>query len=620
MTLFASSPSKTNSNKSSRTVGRSSQSIVLMLIISVLMLGGLGSRLGYLQLVEGPRNRQKAEDNRIRLIDKPPERGRIFDRKGKLLATSRISYSVFVWPIKTKDPSWPTKLKRLAQLLNTSEKKIQDRLNRGAGNPYRIRIARSIGLKEVVAIEEARRELDGIEVDSETVRLYPNGPLAAHVLGYTGEVTDEGLKKLQDQDPEPKDETKFEQWRAKRYRMGDVIGQAGVEMAFESDLRGGWGGQQVEVDATGAIMNILGQKPALLGKDITLTLDLDLQKVAESALGNRQGAIVALDPRNGGVLAMVSRPTYDPNVFSKPLSESVWKRLNSPDAPLVNRALRAFPPASTFKIVTTTAAIESGKFPPNIILPTYPFLIIGGIDFWDWNRAGFGPLGFEGAMAHSSDTFFYQVARAMPEGGPLIDWTRRYGFGEHTGIELKEEEDKGLVPDDKWKREVVGDDWSIGDTVNMSIGQGFMLSTPLQVAIMFGVPASGGYRIQPHLRKDNEDAKTWRKSINLQPETFKAIKAGLRAVTTYGTGGGAASPLIPDVAGKTGTAEDPPRKSHAWYGGYAPSNNPEILVVVFAENSGSGGGALAAPMARQMMEAYFQIKAGKPIQPPQPVE
>ena len=230
----------------------------------------------------------------------------------------------------------------------------------------------------------------------------------------------------------------------------------------------------------------------------------------------------------------------------------------------------------------------------------------GGIQFWDWNNAGFGPLGFRGAMAMSSDTFFYQVGRAIG-GETLLDWTRRFGFGKATGIELAHEEDTGLVPSDAWKRKWLDQEWFLGDTINSSIGQGFLLSSPLQVANMFAVPANGGDLVVPHLRKPkDDDPLNWRKPVaGLQPRTLKIIQEGLVQVITAGTAGVMNSPTLPPNAGKTGTAEDPPRKSHAWYGGYAPLDNPEVLVVVFAENSGGGGGGLAAPMAKQVMETYF---------------
>ena len=573
-----------------RTIGRSLQSVFVMIAVSLVLLGGLGSRLAYLQIVEGPRNRELADDNRIRLIPKPPERGQIFDRKGRLMGGSRISYSVFLWPVAQEPEQWPEVLRRLSRILQIPEAEILSRLEKeGYNSPYRVRVARWITEKQVVAIEEARQELPGIEVDSETVRYYPNGDLAAHVLGYTGEITDQELETL----------------APKGYRLGDILGKLGVEDALESQLRGQWGGQQVEVDASGAIVRILGERPPVSGNDVTLTIDLDLQKIVEKALGNTRGAIVALDPNNGGVLAMVSRPTYDPNLFSSRITEAQWQQLQSQEHPFVNRALQAFAPASTFKIVTTTAAIESGKYGPGTYLPTYPYVDVGGHKFWDWNNAGFGTLGFSGALAWSSDTFFYQIAIGIG-GETLSDWTRRFGFGQHTGIELYHEESPGLVPDEAWKKEVLEERWYVGDTINMSIGQGYMQATPLQVAVMFAVAANGGDRVKPHLQKDNEAARNWRESLNLHPGTIEVVERGLEEVMSFGTGSSiVAGSNLPPIAGKTGTAEDPPRENHAWFGAYAPADKPKIVVVAFAENSGGGGGKVAGPMVRRVLEDYF---------------
>ena len=579
---------KTN-KKTARNIGRSYQSLALMLGITLLMFGGIGSRLAYLQLIAGTDNRQQAEDNRIRLIPKQPERGSIFDRKGRILASSRLSHSVYVWPIAPKKPQWAMTRKRLAEILNMPEAEIQKRMDKaGYNSPTLIRIARDLSPAQITRLAESESQLADIEMFIEGVRTYPNGQLAAHILGYTGEMNDEQLANK----------------RKEGYRLGDVIGQMGVEAAYEKELRGEWGGQQVEVDGAGRILRYLGDKKAKSGQDIHLTIDLELQKAAEKTLGDRQGAIIALDPRSGGVLAMVSRPTFDPNIFSKRFTPAVWRSLQKKDHPFVNRALRGFPPASTFKIITTTAGLESGKFSPETVLPTYGCMNIGGTNFCDWNHAGFGPLGFVGGLSWSSDTFFYQIGRGV--GGPtLIDWTRRYGFGKKTGIELASEEAKGLVADDKWKQLNYKLPWSVGDTVNMSIGQGFLQVTPLQVAVMFSVPANGGYKVTPHLLKDDEDKKKLRESLNLKPTTVQTIRQGLRSVVAGGTGKALNSPTIPPASGKSGTAETYKKKSHTWFGGYAPSNNPEIVVVAFAEHSGGGGGKLCAPMVLKVMEAYF---------------
>ena len=304
---------------------------------------------------------------------------------------------------------------------------------------------------------------------------------------------------------------------------------------------------------------------------------------------------------------MVSRPTFDPNLFSTRITDAQWQRLQSEDHPFVNRAIQGFPPASTFKIVTTTAALETGKFNPDTVLGTYPSITVGGIEFGDWNHAGFGPLGFVGALQWSSDTFFYQIGMGVGDRD-LIQWTRRYGFGRKTGIDLAEEESPGLVPDDDWKRKEVKEGWFLGDTVNMSIGQGFLQTTPLQVAMMFAVPANNGYLVKPHLLKDNEAAQNWSESLNLKPETVRILREGLRAVVDGGTGAALNVASLPPVSGKSGTAEDIGRESHTWFGAYAPTAKPEIVVVAFGENSGGGGGSFAAPIVRQVLENYFNPK------------
>lgn len=584
-----------------RTVGRNYQSIFVMLIVSVFLLGGIGSRLAYLQLIEGSRNRQLADNNRIRLIPKPPVRGNIFDRKGKILASSQLSHAVYLWPIARKKAEWPATLNRLADILKIPEAEIQKRLEQaGYNSPSLIRIARGINHAQITALAEYSSQLQGVEVDIEAVRNYPNGELAAHTLGYTGELNDQELERR----------------KTEGYRMGDIVGQMGVEESFEKQLRGEWGGQQVEVDGAGQVLRILGQKQAKAGKDVHLTLDLDLQKAAEAALGDRKGAIVALDPNNGAVLAMVSRPTFDPNIFSRRITADTWKQLQSKGTPFVNRAMRGFPPASTFKVVTATAGMESGKFPPDTVLQTFAALNVGGTSFGEWNQAGFGPLGFVGAMAISSNTFFGQIGRGV--GGPtLIDWSRRFGFGQKTGIEISEES-PGLIADDAWKRKEYQWEWTTGDTVNMSIGQGFTQVTPLQLAVMFAVPANNGYRVKPHLLKDDEVSKTWRQSLNLKPETISVLRDGLRQVVSSGTGT-VLNEGLPNVSGKSGTAEAPPGEVHTWFGAYAPATKPELVVIAFGEHSGGGGGKTAGPIVRKVMEAYFNKGKPQPVKP-KPIE
>jgi penicillin-binding protein 2 len=575
-----------------RTVGHGNRAWFLLAIFGLAGIGGIGSRLVYLQLSQGAKNRQIAENNRVRTVAKPPVRGNIYDRKGRLLAGSKLSHSIFVWPTATKRENWPNTRRRIAEILELDEDAIQAKFtDSGFSGTSRVRIARDLTNAQITALQEYGADKEGVDVDIESVRHYPNGLLAAHVLGYTGEMNAAELKKRRD----------------KGYRLGDTIGKMGLESTLESTLRGEWGGTQIEVDGAGRLQQFLGQKVSKPGQDVTITLDRDLQKVAEDALGTNKGAIIAMDPRTGEILAMASRPAFDPNSLSGRISPATWKQLQGQDHPFVNRSLQAFPPASTFKIITTTAALESGKFKPDTILPTYPSITIGGFTFRDWNRAGFGPLGFPGALKMSSDTFFYQVGQRI--GGPtLIEWTRKYGFGKKTGIELPEEA-KGLVADDNWKQLNYKMPWSIGDTINMSIGQGFLQNTPLQVANMFAVPANGGYLVHPHLLRDTK--LNARESLNLKPSTIATIRKGLRQVVDGGTGAVLNSPTIPPTSGKSGTAEAPPGKDHVWFGAYAPEQKAEIVVVAFGEHTGGGGGKTAAPMVLKVMEAYFN--GGKPL-------
>ncbi|MGC1307917.1 MAG: penicillin-binding protein 2 [Phormidesmis sp.] len=585
--------------KGGRTVGRQYQSVVIMLLLSLVMVGGIGSRLAYLQLVQGERNRELAEDNRILLLPRRPARGTIFDRNGEILVGSRLSHSVSIWPIALpkEEEARDRVIQRLAQILDVPIGEINDRLELSSNDLNKsVPISRGVSSAQTTALAEYAHEMPGVRIEAEAVRNYPRGDLAAHVLGYTGELNDTELEDLKDQD----------------YRLGDVIGKMGLEMALEPTLRGQWGGQQVEVDSSGQVLRVIGEKPSVSGQNVQITLDLNLQRVAEEALGDHLGAIVAIDPRNGAVRAMVSRPTFDPNIFSTRITQSQWEQIQKRGYPLVNRAMQAYPPASTFKVITATAGMESGKFSPEAVLPTYAFLTFGGIQFWDWNNAGFGPLGFRGALAWSSDTFFYQVGRAVGEK-TLEEWMHKYGLGAKTGIELGFEEDEGLVPNEEWKMRVMDETWYLGDTINASIGQGNVLATPLQIAVMFAVVANGGDRVTPHFVMDEEETKSWRTSLGMKPSTVQVLQDGLRQVVAAGTGGAVNDPALPPIAGKSGTAEAPPGENHTWFGAYGPADNPEIVVVAFGEHSGGGGGSFAAPMVKKVLDQYFGVKE-KPAQ------
>ncbi|MEM1367836.1 MAG: penicillin-binding protein 2 [Cyanobacteria bacterium P01_H01_bin.15] len=575
---------------SERSIGRSWRFACLLLAVST-MLGGIGYRLYQLQILDGTKNSIKATHNHTRVMPKPPVRGNIFDRKGRVLASTRLSHAAYIWPKVQMREEWPQMRRRLALILEQPEAELQALMEQaGYNSPTLVTLSKHLTPEQIIAIAEFSAELPGLEVDVATLRNYPNGEIGSHLLGYTGELNAEEL----------------EAKRKDGYRLGDYMGKMGVEATLEPLLRGEWGGIMLKVDGAGRVLDIMGQKKAQAGGDVTLTLDLELQKAAEAALGEQKGALVALDPQTGAILAMASYPRFDPNIFSGPISEETWRKLQAKGNPFLNRALRGYPPASTFKMVTATAGMESGKYPAHVILGTSAYLNVGGTRVHDWNRAGFGAIGYRKALAWSSNTFFGQIGRGVG-GSALIDWSRRYGFGAKTEVELTGET-PGLIADDAWKKErFQGNGWSDGDTVNMSIGQGFTLATPLQVAVMFAVPANGGYRVQPHLLQNSEKALAAKTSLDLNPSTLSMLQEGLRAVVDGGTGGALNVPHLPPSAGKSGTAEAP-IKNHAWFGAYAPFDNPEVVVVGFAEHSGGGGGSVAAPKVKTFLEAYFGQK------------
>ncbi len=570
---------------SERIVGEGLRSFVFVGFVTLVLFGALGTRLGILQLMQGERNRELANENRIRLIPKRPERGKIRDRKGRELATSDFTYSVFVWPLVQTDPEWPRTLQILSSILQIPESDIQEPLEEaGENSPSLVRISQGLSFAQVVALSERSTELVGVELDKEAIRSYPHGELASQVLGYIGEINAE----------------EYAEKKEKGYRLGDVIGKSGLEKQYQEVLHGVWGGQQVEVDGAGGVVRVLGQKPPEPGDNINLTLDLDVQKAAELALDNRPGAVVALDPKDGAVLAMVSHPGFDPNWFARGITTEQWKTIQTRKFPLVNRATRTFPPASTFKVITAAAGMESGKYSPDARLAT--FASIHGVG--SWNGAGFGVIGFRQALQWSSNTFFGQVAVKVGTD-EMLKWSRNFGMGEKTGIDLPSES-AGFIPDPTWKRKVFKNDWYPADSVMVSIGQGAVQASPLQVAAMFAAIANNGYRVTPHLRKTEDPPESYRTSLELKPSTVKTIQAGLRDVVTSGTGKALNVPTLPPSAGKSGTGEDPPRKTHTWFGGYAPFDKPEIVVVAFGQNTGGGGGSTCGPIVRQVLEAYFK--------------
>ena len=554
--------------------------------IVVLFAGAMLARLVVLQIAQGARYRALSDENRIRLMPRNPIRGRLLDRHGLVLATNRLTYSLYIQPREVSEQAWPALRQRLSALLAIPAADLDRRRREGANaEGFRILLASRLRPEQVLRFREQAAALAGAEVDSDVLRSYPHGNLGAHVLGYTSGIT----------------EAEYAELQPRGYRIRDRVGRSGLEKVYEATLRGEWGGQQVEVNAAGQVQRILGDKPARAGKDLHLTLDLALQQTAETALnGVRKGAIVAMDPQTGAIRAMASRPTFDPNLFSDGPTTRQWADLNRPDAPLLNRAFRGFPPASTFKIVTTVAALESGLYQPGSKVLTTNSFCYAGLCYGD--HGAHGMIGFPLALAVSSNTFYYRVGLRLGPG-PLFKAARRMGYGQLSGIELANEESEGLLGDPAWKKAALGEPWTPVDTITSSIGQGALQVTPLQMARLYAAVANGGWLVTPHL-VERPTQRTW---IGLRPATLAVLRQGLRMVVTEGTARLLNDPQLPPVAGKTGTAEDPPRPDHAWFGGYAPAGRPTLVIVAFGENSGGYGGTVAAPMVKALMTTWFRL-------------
>ncbi|GAB4134963.1 MAG: penicillin-binding protein 2 [Cyanobacteria bacterium J069] len=565
------------------------RAVVLMLLITGMM-GAFVYRLSELQIFAGEHNRELAEQNRVRRIPLVSDRGTVSDRHGKLLASSQISRYVYLWPRQHSPREWQEIAVRLSPTLDVSPQEILSRLEKaGYTSLLPVRVGRQLSPDVFVAVAEQLPKWPGVEILTGSSRKYPNNGLAAHVLGYIGEATEADMAENPD------------------YPSGMIVGKMGIERLANAQLQGKWGGRLVEVDARGQESRLLGEQPPLSGESVRLTLDLDLQRTAEKALGGRRGAAVVLNVKTGEVLALASSPTFDPNMFTRSVTEAEWQKLQKGDQPFLNRALQGYPPGSTFKVVTAAAGMESGKFSPQSRVGTSAFLSVGGHQFWESSRRGFGSIGFRDALAYSSNTFFFRVGMSVgPEA--IARWGKALGIGAESKLGL-EGASLGSMPTPDEKEDLYGEPWYLGDTISMSIGQGLVQATPLELAVMTAAIANGGQRVQPHLLMSQTQQPDMQPvPTGIKPETIKAIQEGLVAVVQKGTGRRLNDGSIPLTAGKTGTSEvGPGRKPNAMYIGYGPVSDPQIAIAVVVENGGYGGVA-ALPVAHEVFKVYFSQK------------
>ncbi len=591
-------------------------------MIVLAILGILLVRLWSMQVLSGDDYVAMAENNRLREISIDAPRGRILDRNGTPLVTNRPSLAV-VAAAGTKDDE--ELLNRLSALLGMNVEEIRERVSSVKEAALRPRVVMIDASKEIVAyLAEHEAEFPGVEVQVIPLREYPNGQVAAHILGYTGEISEAQIA-----------EPDFE-----GYVLGDTVGKTGAERQFESVLQGDKGYRRIEVDAVGRPRNIVEETDPVPGRDIVLTIDLEVQRVAEEALmlaleeahsddftSARAAAAVAVDVQTGEVLAMASLPTYDPQLFLGGISAADWERLNAKDSeyPLNNRATMAlYPTASTFKVITGLAGLTYGTTSEwKMYRCDGRWTEMG--EQWSkycWKRAGgHGAVSFHRGIVDSCDTVFYEIGYDFYKQGDekLQKYARQWGYGELTGIDLPGEV-SGRMPDAAWKAAFNRNypefrTWLPGDTVNISIGQGDMLATPLQVAASYAGIANDGRIMRPHVLKQVLDSQG-EPVIEMKPEVafspdvdpghLAVIHRALVAVTQEGTGASAFRGFEAKVAGKTGTAEVAGKDDYAWFAAYAPAAEPRYAVAVVIEQGGHGG-SVAGPAAREILSALLGL-------------
>lgn len=609
-------------------------SVAAVLILAAF--GGLLTRFFYLQVTQHKHYETLAETNRIAIVPIVPNRGVITDRNGVVLAESYSAYTLEIQPARVGNLDQT--IDALGQVVDVQPrdrkrfKKLLEESKNFESLPLRTRLSD----EEVARFAVNRYRFPGVEIKARLFRHYPFAEMASHVIGYIGRINDRDVSRIEDWD------------ETTNYKGSDYIGKVGVELSYERELHGTTGVEEVEVDAGGRAVRTLSRTAPVSGNDLRLSLDIKLQEVAEEAFGDRRGALVAIDPGNGDVLAFVSKPGFDPNLFVDGIDPANWEILNeSPDKPLLNRPLRgAYPPGSTIKPFLALGALTSGKRTPGQTIHDPGFFQIAGHGhrFRDDKPGGHGTVDMYKSIVASCDTYYYMLANEtdIDENARFLT---QFGFGQRTGIDI-EGELTGVLASREWKRNRFAAKqyreehrkWYLGDSISAGIGQGYNTFTPIQLAHAIAIIANNGVSFRPHLVKTIRDARTGaltevvrapERTIALRPEHLAVIRNALVGVNKEGTGARAFRNTAYVSAGKTGTAQlfslkgekysasrvDERLRDHAWYIAYAPADKPRISLAVLVENGGFGAQA-AAPVARQVMDYYLTGEQKKPTAPP----
>jgi penicillin-binding protein 2 len=594
-------------------------------LIVVLVVGLLTTRLFYLQVVQGGYYAGLSQENQHSLVPLQSARGLIFDRAGRQLAINIPSYVVRIRPADLPFTQRDIVTSRLATLLEIPQSEIIEAIDRYASQSFElVRLASDVPSDVARIITEESASLPGVQVNVEERREYEYGPLVSHVLGYTGAITKDELDLLGEDSG---------------YLNDDQIGKSGVEATFEDVLRGAYGQQEVEQDALGRIVRTIQvtDQPEP-GDSLELTLDVETQRQAEEALrwatdivGLQRGVVIVMNPQTGEILAMVSLPTYDDNLFAQGISSDDYQALiNDPNRPLVNFGIsEQYPPGSQYKLVTGTGALEDGIITDSTLVETAGYLSIGSYRYYDWNRRGFGPLDIYGGFAHSSDTFFYQLAGQLGIER-LAHWANEFGFGERTGVDLPAEA-RGIVPTNEWKEQLFNEPIYPGEVYQAGIGQGYDAATPLQVLNAYNALANGGSLLKPQivrrvLAPDGTVVQELQPEVlhnlDVDPDTLRIMRMAAReVVTSRHTFNLVDLPIV--VAGKTGTAEFGVRDSkgrlpyHTWFTAFIPKftettpgdpakTDSELSIIAFAYGSNTKGNA-AVEIVKYFLQQHYNL-------------
>ncbi len=608
---------KTELRQPEQEIARLQQRLLVASVLILLAMALIFARFAYLQVYRHQHFATLAEANRIDVQPEPPNRGIITDRNGIVLASNYSAYTLELNPQKIEKID--AAIDEIASLIEISprERRRFKRLLEEFRTAESLTLKSRLTDEEVAKIVAHRYRLPGVEIKARLFRHYPFGEVASHVLGYIGRISPSEKKKLE------------EQGLASEYKGSDYIGKVGIELSYEKELRGRAGQVEVEVDASRRVVRTLSRKPSVPGNNLQLSIDIRLQKIAEDAFAGRRGALVAIEPATGEVLAFVSTPGFDPNLFVDGIDPVSWEALNtSPDKPLLNRPLRGtYPPGSTYKPFMALMALEMGLRTPQQTIYDPGFFRLGNTVWRDSKPSGNGQVDLAKSIAVSSDVYYYMLATEL-DADRWAEFMRGFGFGVKTGIDL-DGELPGILPDRAWKAKRFPKDpkLHIGDQVSMGIGQGFNTFTPLQLAYGTAVLANRGVAFRPHLVRQVQDVVTGESRmtevapayrLNLKQAHLDAVVRGMVGVVQTGTAAAGFKGASYSSAGKTGTAQvfglrggdyveskvAERLRDHSWYIAFAPVEQPRIALVTFVENGGFGARA-AVPITRQVLDAFF---------------